>query len=48
MRYAIFSDIHANLPALETFVESTRPRVDAYRSQGDAVDSGPRNHEIHD
>ena len=48
MRYAIFSDIHANLPALETFVESTRRRVDAYLCLGDAVDYGPWNDECLD
>ena len=48
MKYAIFSDIHANLPALETFVEATRPRVDAYLCLGDAVDYGPWNDECLD
>ena len=48
MRYAIFSDIHANLPALEVFVESTRRRVDAYLCLGDAVDYGPWNDECLD
>jgi len=48
MRYAIFSDIHANLPALETFIEATRRRVDAYLCLGDAVDYGPWNDECLD
>lgn len=48
MRYAIFSDVHANLPALETFVEATRPRVDAYLCLGDVVDYGPWNDECLD
>jgi predicted phosphodiesterase len=48
MRYAIFSDIHANLPALETFIEATRRRADAYLCLGDAVDYGPWNDECLD
>jgi len=48
MKYAIFSDIHANLPALETFVEATRRRVEAYLCLGDAVDYGPWNDECLD
>jgi predicted phosphodiesterase len=48
MRYAIFSDIHANLPALETFVEATRDAADAYICLGDVVDYGPWNDECLD
>lgn len=48
MRYAIFSDVHANLPALETFVEATRDDVDAYLCLGDVVDYGPWNDECLD
>jgi predicted phosphodiesterase len=48
MKYAIFSDVHANLPALETFVEATRRRVDAYLCLGDVVDYGPWNDECLD
>jgi predicted phosphodiesterase len=48
MRYAIFSDVHANLPALETFVEVTRGEVDGYVCLGDVVDYGPWNDECLD
>ena len=48
MRYAIFSDVHANLPALETFVEATRSRADGYICLGDVVDYGPWNDECLD
>ncbi len=48
MRYALFSDIHANLPALETFVAATRDTVDAYVCLGDVVDYGPWNDECVD
>ena len=48
MRYALFSDIHANLPALETFVAATRDEVDAYVCLGDVVDYGPWNDECVD
>jgi predicted phosphodiesterase len=48
MRYALFSDIHANLPALETFVAATRDAVDAYICLGDVVDYGPWNDECVD
>jgi len=48
MRTAIFSDIHANLPALETFVEATRDQVDTYLCLGDVVDYGPWNDECLD
>src|SRR3990172_6631985 len=45
MRIAIFSDVHANLPALESFVKETRPSVDAYICLGDVVNYGPWNDE---
>ena len=48
MRVAIFSDVHANLPALETFVEATRDEVDSYLCLGDVVDYGPWNDECLD
>ena len=48
MRYALFSDIHANLPALETFVAATENAVDAYVCLGDVVDYGPWNDECVD
>jgi predicted phosphodiesterase len=41
MRVAVFSDVHGNLPALDRFIEVTRPRVDAYLCLGDVVDYGP-------
>ena len=48
MRYAIFSDVHANLPALETFLEATLGAVDGYVCLGDVVDYGPWNDECID
>lgn len=43
MRIAVFGDVHANLPALETFVAATRREADAYVCLGDVVDYGPWN-----
>ena len=43
MRVAIFSDVHANLPALEAFVAATRDAVDGYICLGDVVNYGPWN-----
>lgn len=40
MIVAIFSDVHANLPALETFLMATRD-VDRYVCLGDTVGYGP-------
>ncbi|HLY10580.1 MAG TPA: metallophosphoesterase family protein [Planctomycetota bacterium] len=48
MTVAVFSDVHANLPALETFVEATRGTVDSYLCLGDVVDYGPWNDECLD
>jgi len=48
MRYAIFSDVHANLPALEAFVEATQGKADRYICLGDVVDYGPWNDECLD
>ena len=48
MKVALFSDVHANLPALETVVAATRDRVDAYVCLGDVVDYGPWNDECLD
>ncbi|HEY1795836.1 MAG TPA: metallophosphoesterase family protein [Stellaceae bacterium] len=48
MRVAVFSDVHANLPALETFVADTRGRVDGYVCLGDVVNYGPWNDECLD
>ncbi len=45
MIVAIFSDVHANLPALEAFVQKTRQIADAYLCLGDIVDYGPWNDE---
>ncbi len=42
---AVFSDVHANLPALETFVEHVRGRADTYLCLGDTVNYGPWNDE---
>lgn len=48
MRIALFSDVHANLPALETFIEATQDDVDRYVCLGDVVDYGPWNDECLD
>lgn len=40
MKVAIFSDVHANLPALETLIERT-PWIDRYCCLGDTVGYGP-------
>jgi predicted phosphodiesterase len=45
LKIAIFSDVHGNLPALETFVARTKPIVDCYLCLGDVVDYGPWNDE---
>ena len=45
MRVAVFSDVHANLPALETMLRVARPRVDGWVCLGDVVDFGPWNDE---
>jgi hypothetical protein len=45
MRYAVFSDVHANLPALEALVAATCADADAYVSLGDLVGYGPWNDE---
>ncbi len=45
MRTAIFSDVHANLPALGAFIEATRDEVDRYLCLGDIVNYGPYNDE---
>ncbi len=45
MKIAIFSDVHANLPALERFIEVTQNIVDGYISLGDIVNYGPWNNE---
>ena len=45
MRVAVFSDIHGNLPALETFVKDTQGKVDGYICLGDVVNYGPWNDE---
>ena len=42
MRYGIFSDVHANLPALEAVLDAlATERVDAYLHAGDLVGYGP-------
>lgn len=48
MKFALFSDVHANLPALETVLDATRGEVDAYVCLGDVVDYGPWNDECLD
>lgn len=45
MKWAIFSDVHGNLPALETFLEKVRASVDRYVCLGDVVNYGPWNDE---
>lgn len=42
---AIFSDVHGNLPALESFIAETIQRVDSYLCLGDVVNYGPWNDE---
>jgi putative phosphoesterase len=42
---AVFSDVHANLPALETFEKAVHDVADAYVCLGDIVDYGPWNDE---
>ena len=42
---AIFSDIHANLPALEAFLSSTKDIAEMYVCLGDVVNYGPWNDE---
>lgn len=48
MRYALISDIHANLPALEAVLEgiTTRPDVDATLHLGDLVGYAPWPNEV--
>lgn len=45
VRVAVFSDVHANLPALQAFVALTRTSVDSYVCLGDVVGYGPWNDE---
>lgn len=45
MIIAIFSDVHANLPALEKFIDVTKDIADAYICLGDVVNYGPWNDE---
>jgi len=45
LKVAIFSDVHANLIALETFAQLTKLTVDAYVCLGDIVNYGPWNDE---
>lgn len=42
---AVFSDVHANLPALEAFLSHTRTYVEMYVCLGDVVNYGPWNDE---
>jgi predicted phosphodiesterase len=49
MRYGVISDVHANLPALETVLAALeRLRVDAYACAGDLVGYGPQPNECVD
>lgn len=45
MKWAIFSDVHGNWPALQAFTEATKGRVDRYLCLGDIVNYGPWNDE---
>lgn len=45
MIVAVFSDVHGNLPALQTFVKVTKAVADKYLCLGDVVDYGPWNDE---
>jgi predicted phosphodiesterase len=42
---AVFSDVHANLPALEAFISYTKPHVEMYICLGDVVNYGLWNDE---
>ncbi len=48
MKIAIFSDVHGNLIALESFVRATQGHVDAYVCLGDVVNYGPWSDECLD
>lgn len=48
MRVLVFSDVHGNLPALETMLHSTAGNVDKYISLGDNVNYGPWSNECVD
>lgn len=48
MKVAVFSDVHANLIALEQFVRSTQDVVDEYLCLGDVVNYGPWNDQCFD
>jgi len=45
MRYAIISDIHSNLPALETVLSQLRKEVDVFLCLGDIVGYGAQPNE---
>ncbi len=45
MKIGIFSDVHANLPALETVLEFLKGKVDRYVCCGDIVGYGPHPNE---
>jgi predicted phosphodiesterase len=45
MKVAVFSDVHGNLIALDSFIEATRGCVDRYLCLGDVVNYGPWNDE---
>jgi hypothetical protein len=48
MRTAIYSDVHGNLPAFESFVKLTRSEADQYLNLGDLVNYGPWSNECVD
>ena len=43
MKYAVFSDIHGNLPAFEAFLRAVKSEVNGYICLGDVVGYGPMN-----
>ena len=43
MKYAVFADIHGNLPALEAFLHAVKDNVHGYICLGDVVGYGPMN-----
>lgn len=45
MKYAVFSDAHGNLPALELMLADVQNEVDGYICLGDTVDYGPWGNE---
>ena len=43
MKYAVFSDVHGNLPALDAFLHAVKESAHGYICLGDVVGYGPMN-----